>query len=79
MNRSQNVSFPFLSLPTEMMPSSIIHFSRWLPSSKAHAVGHILLFNKMTLKVKFPQDVKMDNQQSIEHQLAELLIYILVE
>lgn len=66
MNRSQMCLSLFYSLPTEVRPSSVADFSPWLLSSEAHVVGHRLFLNKVTLKVKIPKNVKVDNQQSIE-------------
>lgn len=45
---------------------ALTDFSRCLPSSKAHVVGHMLLLIKVTLEVKFPEDMKVNSQQSIE-------------
>ena len=66
MNRSQNVSFHFLFTSYRGEASSMTDFPQWLPSSKAHRVGHMLLLKKATLKLKFTKVVKMHNQQSIE-------------
>lgn len=54
------------SLHIEVRPSSMIDFPQWLPSSKARVVGHMLFLKKVTLKLKFTNDAKNGQSESIE-------------